>query len=96
MAQRGVRFKLASGTRRANLLANQAGWLERSACQRVLQQWSAIKFTSANVARGGVFAPRQTMNSQRGLALPMVVVLSCLCSVLLLAQWRNLAMAQAL
>lgn len=36
------------------------------------------------------------MNSQRGLALPMVVVLSCLCSVLLLAQWRNLAMAQAL
>jgi hypothetical protein len=36
------------------------------------------------------------MKTQRGLALPMVVVLSCLCSVLLLAQWRNLAMAQAL
>ena len=36
------------------------------------------------------------MKRQRGLALPMVVVLSCLCSVLLLAQWRNLAIAQAL
>lgn len=36
------------------------------------------------------------MKAQRGLALPIVVVLSCLCSVLLLAQWRNLAMAQAL
>ena len=36
------------------------------------------------------------MKTQRGLALPMVLVLSCLCSVLLLAQWRNLAMAQAL
>jgi len=36
------------------------------------------------------------MKTQRGLALPMVVVLSCLCSVLLLAQWRNLAIAQAL
>ena len=36
------------------------------------------------------------MKTQRGMALPMVVVLSCLCSVLLLAQWRNLAMAQAL
>ena len=36
------------------------------------------------------------MKTQRGLALPMVVVLSCLCSVLLLAQWRHLAMAQAL
>ena len=36
------------------------------------------------------------MKRQRGMALPMVVVLSCLCSVLLLAQWRNLAMAQAL
>ena len=96
MAQRGLRFKLASGTRRANLLANQAGWLERNACQRLLQQWSAIKFTSADVARGGVFAPRQTMKRQRGMALPMVVVLSCLCSVLLLAQWRHLAMAQAL
>jgi hypothetical protein len=36
------------------------------------------------------------MKTQRGLALPMVVVLSCLCSVLLLAQWRNLALAQAL
>lgn len=36
------------------------------------------------------------MKTQRGLALPMVVVLSCLCSLLLLAQWRNLAMAQAL
>jgi hypothetical protein len=36
------------------------------------------------------------MNSQRGLALPTVVMLSCLCSVLLLSQWRNLAMAQAL
>ena len=36
------------------------------------------------------------MKSQSGLALPMVVVLSCLCSVLLMAQWRNLAMAQAL
>ena len=36
------------------------------------------------------------MKTQHGLALPMVVVLSCLCSVLLLAQWRNLAMAQAL
>ena len=36
------------------------------------------------------------MKSQSGLALPTVVVLSCLCSVLLLAQWRNLTMAQAL
>ena len=36
------------------------------------------------------------MKSQGGLAMPMVIVLSCLCSVLLLAQWRNLAMAQAL
>jgi type II secretory pathway component PulJ len=61
-----------------------------------LQQWTAIEFTIAVVAGGGVFAPRQTMKTQRGLALPMVVVLSCLCSVLLLAQWRNLAMAQAL
>lgn len=36
------------------------------------------------------------MKTQRGLALPTVVVLSCLCSLLLLAQWRNLALSQAL
>ena len=96
MARRGIRFKLASGAGSANLLANQTGWLGRSACQRVLQQWAAFEPPCADVARGGVFAPRQTMNTQRGLALPMVVVLSCLCSVLLLAHWRHLAMAQAL
>lgn len=61
-----------------------------------MQQWAAIASTIAVLAGGGVFAPRHAMNSQRGLALPMVVVLSCLCSVLLLTQWRNLAMAQAL
>jgi len=36
------------------------------------------------------------MKRQRGLALPMVVVLSGLCSLLLLAEWRSLAWAQAL
>ena len=36
------------------------------------------------------------MKRQRGLALPMVVVLSGLCSVLLLAEWRSLAWSQAL
>jgi len=78
------------------MFANQAAWLGRTACKPFLQQWTAIEFTIAVVAGGGVFAPRQTMKTQRGLALPMVVVLSCLCSVLLLAQWRNLALAQAL
>lgn len=96
MAQCQRRCQLAKGARCANLFANQAAWLGRSACQPILQQWTAIEFTVAVVARGGVFAPRQAMNVQRGLALPMVMVLSCLCSVLLLAQWRNLAMAQAL
>ena len=96
MAQCQRRCQLARGTRCANLFANQAAWLGRTAFQPFLQQWTAIEFTIAVVAGGGVFAPRQTMKTQRGLALPMVVVLSCLCSVLLLAQWRNLAMAQAL
>ncbi len=96
MARRGIRFKLASGAGSTNLLANQTGWLGRIACQRVLQQWAAFEPPSIDVAGGGVFAPRQTMKTQRGLALPMVMVLSCLCSVLLLAQWRHLAMAQAL
>jgi hypothetical protein len=36
------------------------------------------------------------MKSQQGLALPMVTVLSCLCSVLLLAEWQSLALAQGL
>jgi len=36
------------------------------------------------------------MKQQHGLALPMVVVLSGLCSLLLLAEWRSLAWAQAL
>ena len=36
------------------------------------------------------------MKRQHGLALPMVVVLSGLCSLLLLAEWRSLAWAQAL
>ena len=36
------------------------------------------------------------MKRQRGLALPLVVVLSGLCSLLLLAEWRSLAWAQAL
>ena len=96
MAQCQRRCQLAKGARCANLFANQAAWLGRSACQPILQHWTAIEFTVAVVARGGVFAPRQAMNVQRGLALSMVMVLSCLCSVLLLAQWRNLAMAQAL
>lgn len=36
------------------------------------------------------------MKQQRGLALPVVVVLCGLCSLLLLAEWRSLAWAQAL
>ena len=36
------------------------------------------------------------MKNQNGLALPLVVVVSCLCSLWVLAQWRQLAMAQAL
>lgn len=36
------------------------------------------------------------MKQQHGLALPVVVVLSGLCSLLLLAEWRSLAWAQAL
>ena len=96
MAQCQRRFQLARGTRCTNLFANQAVWLGRSASESFLQQWDAIEFTIAVMAGSGVFAPCQTMKTQRGLALPMVVVLSCLCSVLLLAQWRNLAMAQAL
>jgi hypothetical protein len=36
------------------------------------------------------------MRQQHGLALPVVVVLSGLCSLLLLAEWRSLAWAQAL
>lgn len=96
MAQRQLCFQLARGKRCANLFANQAVWLGLSANESILQQWAAIESTIAVMAGGGVFAPRQTMRTQRGLALPMVMVLSCLCSLLLLAQWRNLAMAQAL
>ncbi len=36
------------------------------------------------------------MKTQQGLALPMVTVVSCLCSVLLLSEWRSLTFAQAL
>jgi hypothetical protein len=36
------------------------------------------------------------MKHQHGLALPMVMLLSCLCSLLVLAEWRSLTMAQAL
>ncbi len=36
------------------------------------------------------------MKQQLGLALPVVVVLSGLCSLLLMAEWRSLAWAQAL
>lgn len=36
------------------------------------------------------------MTTQQGLALPMVMLLSCLCSVLVMAEWRSLAMAEAL
>jgi len=36
------------------------------------------------------------MKRQHGLALPVVMVLSGLCSLLLLAEWRSLAWAQAL
>jgi hypothetical protein len=36
------------------------------------------------------------MKQQHGLALPVVVVLSGLCSLLLIAEWRSLAWAQAL
>ena len=96
MAQRSVRFKLASCARRANLLAHKAVWLGRCTLEPILQQWPAVNFARVFLARSRLFTPRQTMKSQSGLALPMVVVLSCLCSVLLMAQWRNLAMAQAL
>ncbi len=36
------------------------------------------------------------MTAQQGLALPVVMLLSCLCSVLVMAEWRSLAMSQAL
>jgi hypothetical protein len=36
------------------------------------------------------------MTSQQGLALPMVAVVCCLCSVLLLSEWRSLTLAQGM
>lgn len=36
------------------------------------------------------------MTSQQGLALPMVVVVCCLCSVLLMSEWRSLTLAQGM
>jgi hypothetical protein len=37
----------------------------------------------------------QKFFQQQGLALPTVLALSMLCSVLLLACWRNIALSQA-
>lgn len=36
------------------------------------------------------------MTSQQGLALPMVAVVCCLCSVLIMSEWRSLTLAQGL